>query len=171
MSAEPIIIELIGHIPSKKNNLRPRKGGGIMNDNKDVKLMIDLLAKQLPGKVRDLRLVSPEIHFYFFYERANWDRDNAVTTLLDILVKYGTLKDDNLANCNGLISIHPAQRSEQDSVKIILFPRQEELTSAGRYVDPRRMRKGAPLMPSMLRTTDTGEEEFPDFEMDSIWDD
>ena len=161
MTPDHIVIELRGHVPSKKNNLRPRKGGGIMNDNKEVHALIDRLSMQVPGRVRDLNLESPDIHFHFFYQRANWDRDNACTTLLDIMVKYGVLKDDNVARCNGTITIHPAERAEEDSVKIILFPR-VETTPSPRYVKPPRRKSLAPIPVILNDKTTPDEDDLPD---------
>jgi hypothetical protein len=121
MSIDPFTIELRGHIAAKKNNWRPRKGGGIVLD-KDARTAIDRLAMQIPGHIRDLHLESPDIEFIFSYERANWDRDNAVTTLLDILVQMGTLVDDNIRRCNGRITIHPAIQGWYDGVNIVVTP-------------------------------------------------
>ncbi len=168
MQPEPIVIELRGKTPAKKNNWHPRRGGGVGITDPAIQTMIDRMAMQIPGHVRDLKLVSPEIHFHFFYEKANWDRDNAVTTLLDILVKYGTLQDDNVAQCNGPILIHPAERSDEDSVKIILFPIAQQPASP-RYVRPPKRKSLAPI-PIILNDKSTPmEDDFPDLMEDSAW--
>ena len=119
---EPVEIILLGHVPSKKNRYTPRKGGKGFFKNSDLQTELDRLAMQIPAEARDLRLEHPDVAFFFTYTKANWDRDNAVQCLMDLLVQYKTLEDDNLAHCNGTITIHPAVRGEQDSVRIVLTP-------------------------------------------------
>ena len=119
---EPIELTLIGKVPSKKNRYTPNKDGkGFHKDNR-LQTELDRLAMQVPGECRDLRLISPSIDFYQTYTKANSDRDNCAQCILDILVGMGTLVDDNIAQCNGRITIHPAVRGEQDSVRVVLTP-------------------------------------------------
>ena len=120
---EPVEILLLGKTPSKKNRYTPRKGGKGFFKNKDLQMELDRLAVQIPPEARDLRLKHPAIDFYFTYTVANFDRDNAVVTLMDILTGYAVLDgSDNIAHCNGTITIHPAVRGEQDGVRIVLTP-------------------------------------------------
>jgi hypothetical protein len=120
---EPVEILLLGKVPSKKNRYTPRKGGKGFFKNKNLQMELDRLAIQIPAEARDLRLRHPAIDFYFTYTIANFDRDNAVVTLMDILTGYAVLDgSDNIAHCNGTITIHPAVRGEQDSVRIVLTP-------------------------------------------------
>jgi hypothetical protein len=119
--SEPIEMEFSGHVPSKKNSYTPKRGG--MFKSKDLQDAIDRLAMQVPGEFRDLKLVSPQIEYFFTYTKANWDRDNAAVTLGDILVQMGVLANDNIASCNGPIVIHPAVRGDYDSCRIVITPR------------------------------------------------
>ncbi len=141
----PIEITLRGHVPSKKNAYTPRRDKPGMFKNSKLQTELDRLAMQIPGYVRDLKLESPAIEFHFTYARANSDRDNAVTTCLDLLVSMGVLADDNTKRCNGLITIHPAVHGDYDGARIILTPKVDQPV-ASRYVDPRRRRVAIPAI-------------------------
>lgn len=119
---EPIELILIGKPPSKKNRYTPNKDGKGFHKNKRLQTELDRLAMQIPGQYRDLNLVSPDISFHFTFEKFNSDRDGAVTAILDILVDMSVLRGDNTTSCNGTITIHPAVRGEQDSVRVVLTP-------------------------------------------------
>lgn len=122
--AEPIEIVLAGHPPSKKNGYTPRRDRPGFFKNSKLQTEIDRLAIQVPGEYRDLKLESPDIDYYFTYTKANWDRDNAAVCLGDILVTMGVLASDNLAHCNGRITLHPAVRGPYDETRIVLTPRE-----------------------------------------------
>lgn len=102
-------IELLEKPLAKKNDKIPfkNKAGKVRMryGNQDA---LDRLAMQVPGWARDLKLEHPTIEFRFTVAHRKFDRDNAVTTLLDLLVKMGTLAQDSVAHCNGTIIIHPA---------------------------------------------------------------
>lgn len=157
---------LVGRIPSKKNAYTPRRDKPGMFKNSKLQTELDRLAMQIPGYARDLKLESPTIEFYFTYIKANADRDNSVTTCMDLLVSMGVLADDNTKRCNGLITIHPAVHSSQEGVRIVLTPRAEQVQPvASRYIDPRRRRiaVGASLSPPVLPLDDF--EDLPE----SMW--
>ena len=120
---EPIVVQFRGTVPSKKNSYTPRSRGKGFFKSKSLQEAIDRLALQIPAEVRDLHLDSPDITFHFTFRKFNADRDNKVTCLLDVLVAYGVLADDNTLRCNGRITIEPAVRGEYDSVTITLVPR------------------------------------------------
>lgn len=162
--SEPMVLHLLGHVPAKKNNWRPRKGGGIVLD-RDTREAIDRLAMQIPGRFRDLRLESPEIEFYFTYMRGGWDRDNAATTLLDVLVEYGVLYDDNIKRGNGKITIHPALPADSDGVTIVIIPAAQDSAPVQRYVQPRRRKRGTEpgLIQECVREGYASLEDFEDF--------
>jgi len=119
---EPIELTLIGKVPSKKNRYTPNKDGKGFHKDKRLQLELNRLAMQIPGEYRDLNLISPAIDVYFTYEKFNADRDNGTTCVIDLLVSMNVLKNDNAASCNGTITIHPAVRGEQDSVRVVLTP-------------------------------------------------
>lgn len=140
---DPFEIELRGHIPSKKNSYRPRRGGKGRGFFKDTRLQaeLDRLALQIPGEYRDLKLESPHLEWNFTYARANWDLDNAKTTVLDLLVQYGVLMNDNIKRLNGGETTHPAVKGDYDSVRVVITPQPE----SPRYIDPKRLRMQARL--------------------------
>jgi hypothetical protein len=119
---EPIEITLRGHIPSKKNSYSPRKDKPGFFKNSKLQVQLDRLALQIPGEYRDLKLESPDLHFYFTYEKANWDTDNAMTTLIDLLVQYGVLANDNIRRLNGFKVIHPAVKGDFDGCRVLIYP-------------------------------------------------
>lgn len=144
---DPITVELLGVVPSKKNRYHPASNGkGFFKDSK-LQAELDRLALQIPGSVRDIKLESPQIDFYITYVRADHDRDNCVTTILDLLVEYGVLVNDNIKRCNGAMHIWPAEKGEYDKVTVVLTPaiHNEEVQ---RYVRPQKRRamiKASPL--------------------------
>ncbi len=140
----PLVLELHGHVPGKKNMYTPRKDGKGFFKNSELQTRIDRLAMQIPGWARDLKLVHADLSFHFTYTKANWDRDGAYVCLLDLMVDMGVLAGDRLSNCNGTNTIHPAERGEYDGVKIVIFPKVTEEAPASRYIDPRRRRRSIP---------------------------
>ena len=124
--SDTIVIVFAGRVPSKKNRYTPNKDGKGMHKDRKLQGELDRLALQIPGHLRDLKLESPEVHFYFKYSgRANWDRDNACTALIDVLVQYGVLAGDQIRRFNGLLVIHPAEKSDEDVATVVLIPKGE----------------------------------------------
>jgi Holliday junction resolvase RusA-like endonuclease len=115
-------LTLFGELPSHKNEkvatLRKRKkdtkkgvaGSTYMGirTKSAVKDAMDRAGLQIPGDMRDLKLRHPKIEFYFKVARVNVDRDNIVSTVLDLLVRYGVLENDSISSCNHTITIYPA---------------------------------------------------------------
>lgn len=155
---DPIVLELRGHVPGKKNLYVPNKDGKGFHIDREVKAAIDRLAMQIPGQYRDLKLEHPDIDFNFTYRTANWDKDNAATTLLDLLVEYGVLFNDNIAHCNGRVSTNPAVRGEYDSATIVILPKSQTEVQAPRYAPRRRQKRSIPLME--LQSPATGLDRF-----------
>lgn len=123
----PITLIILGKIPAKKNTkkvIKTRSGKWTATYG-SAQQEIDRIELQIPGEVRDLNLVHPEIEFTFSAPLQNWDRDNAVTTLLDVLVKYSVLKNDSVLQCNGKIVIHPCVRGDWETV-IDILPKEKE---------------------------------------------
>ena len=120
-------VSLFGSLPSKKNMYRPRKDRpGMFKDSK-LRLELDRLALQIPGELRGLELVNPDIEVFFeIPEPAGRqrpdaaDRDGKLTTILDLLVAYKVLKDDSIRYCNGTMIVHPAKIGTQHYTKIVL---------------------------------------------------
>ena len=117
---------------AKKNSLRPvqRKDGrlGIINDRAG-KALLDRLAMQVPPEVRDLGLIDPAIEVTFGVpaeylagkRNRRFDRDNAFTSVVDILIDMGVMADDSVGGgCNGTITIHPAIVDESWRTTVVL---------------------------------------------------
>ena len=86
-----------------------------------AKESMDRIAMQIPGELRDLKLRHPRIEFNFVVGRINVDRDNIVSTVLDLLVLYGVMENDSVASCNNMIVIHPAHlRPDEWETRIVL---------------------------------------------------
>ncbi len=81
---------------------------------------IDALAKQIEPQFRDLGLLHPDIDLFFTVTHGGSDRDGKEATILDLLVKYGVIQNDNISSCNGMVVTHPARRADVDGVLIIL---------------------------------------------------
>ena len=169
MSADPIIITIRGYC-SKKNRKAPNANGRGLHIEPKTQQMIQRMEIQVPGSVRDLKLDNPEVEWFFTYTNARVDKDGIITTVLDILQKYGVILNDNVKRFNGKQTIWPAEPGEEDMVTVVLHPQVAETTSP-RYRDPRRTRKNEPLMPRMLITNDGApEDDLPDFEEEFTWD-
>lgn len=110
------VVEFVGAVPSKKNSLSPRKGGGKLGYfNGKTRALMDSLAAQVPPEIRGLKLEHPEVTYKFFLppnEKAfrPWqtDWDSKIAVLQDLLVKYGIFTDDCFSHHNGRKVIEPA---------------------------------------------------------------
>lgn len=86
-------IHIKGHVPSKKNNWKPRKGGGQYCSKADD--MGPLLLQVRAQWKRD-PLPSATVKAVFVVRDLRGDLDNKYTTLQDLLVKGGVIKNDNI---------------------------------------------------------------------------
>lgn len=116
----PFSFELRGHVPSKKNQWRPRRGGGIVLDRK-ARAEIDPLLLQAAA-IAHLwglhHLEHPRMRVTFYVTNQRSDRDNKLSTLMDILQRAGILKNDNIAHFNGEVTLMPAQISQEEKTVI-----------------------------------------------------
>lgn len=108
---EPVIIQIRGELPSKKNDRQIRRWGnrvGIGNSAEKEALM-GALAWQVRAQWGSRKpLQHPRISFQLQVKHRRKDRDNLVTTILDVLVNTGVLVNDNIAHANGELTILPA---------------------------------------------------------------
>lgn len=122
---EPFELELFGQVRAKKNQLMPvtRKDGShtLINSPKARESM-DSIILQIPGGMRDLNLRHPAIEFFLTFPNARADRDNVITVILDALVSVRVLAQDNVANCNGTMIIHPAIISDHYHTRVVITP-------------------------------------------------
>ncbi len=104
-------LEFPAPIPSKKNKLRPRAGGGQVYD-KETKAAIDALGMhaRIQWGAR-IPVSHPSIGFELEYVDHLQDRDGIYTTLLDALKKGGVIVDDSIKHFNGLVVKYPAVKS------------------------------------------------------------
>jgi Holliday junction resolvase RusA-like endonuclease len=107
-----------GLTKSKKNSYTPTRGG--MFKNSALKAELDRLEQQVPGDLRDLNLIHPDITVRFKSRSARRDRDGLLASVLDVLVRCKVLADDSIGKCNGRIIIEPAEVCDEDSVTITL---------------------------------------------------
>jgi len=121
-----IDILLMGNVPSKKNSYTPRKGGKGFFKGKELVAQLEALMWQIPLYCRDLKLVHPHITMQFTVPNGLSDRDNKVTTVLDLLKSAGVIWNDSIASCNGRMAVLPAivKPDEAESAWIRLRPPQ-----------------------------------------------
>ena len=94
---------LDGRVPSKKNCLRPSRYGGLHQDPV-AKQCIESLVLQASSQWIEEPLVQPTMVVRFFVPDARSDLDNKLVTTIDVLVKAGVLKNDNMNNLSGPIT-------------------------------------------------------------------
>lgn len=127
-------ITLHGHCPAKKNNWKPRAGGGIRTD-KDTANFIQDLIDQAWIEWRNLHagtgpmLEHPEMSVQFFVRFRGCDRDNKLSTILDVLQKAGVIRNDNIAHFNGELRLLPAvvATEEKTVIEIAAAPQQAKV--------------------------------------------
>jgi Holliday junction resolvase RusA-like endonuclease len=97
-------IDIPGHVPAKKNLLRPRSNptrGHSFYYDPETKARLeeinDTVAAYWAGRPP---LVNPTVVYVFWTITGRSDRDNKQTTVQDALVKGGVLKDDCIAEYN-----------------------------------------------------------------------
>lgn len=118
-------IVLKGKVPTKKNELRPRKtnaGKITYYRDEETTSLINALTFQIPQELRDLKLKHPLMSFKFDVPKRSdaADRDGKYTTILDILVKTGVLIDDNIRNCNGVHEIMESEITDEHTTTIYI---------------------------------------------------
>ncbi len=118
----PFAIALLGHMPAKKNNWTPRKGGGIFLD-KASQAEINGLIIQATSIARNWgvhKLEHPRLRITFYVRDRRGDRDNKLSTLLDVLQKAGIIANDNVRRFNGEVTLMPAvvDKNEKTVVEI-----------------------------------------------------
>ena len=131
---EPIEITFWGKVSTKKNNYRPRKGGKGFFKDTTLQGELDALLLQIPPEFRNLKLVHPDIEFRIYLDgtdkrhlagRQSSDKDGHWTTIQDILVSAGVLRDDSIRYCNGNFSSPSAQVTMDgcDRCVVVLTPK------------------------------------------------
>lgn len=118
-----MILTIPGLVPSKKNLLRVTRNGSY--HDKAIATQIETLNdrawiawRQLHGGVGPV-LEHPTMAFTFHVNNQRSDRDNRLTTILDVLQKAMVLRNDNIAHCNGRIVIEPAVLTKAEESTVI----------------------------------------------------
>jgi hypothetical protein len=134
---ETVVLEFFGPVPSVKNEKQatmrkrkratPKGEAGSLYPGITIKptarLALQRLEFQVPGDLRGLRLVHPDIDVEFYVDGPDFDRDNIWSTLCDVLVRYEVLVDDDIRHLNGDIRLHPAVVTDHWRTVIRLKPR------------------------------------------------
>lgn len=118
---EPVDITFLGYC-SKKNRKAPNNNGRGLHIEPRTRLLMDRMELQVPADARDRMLDNPTAEWFVTYTNASVDVDGIITTVLDILQKYGVIVNDNIAHFGNRQVIHPAVRGDQDSVRVVLTP-------------------------------------------------
>lgn len=91
------VLKLVGGVPSKKNEWKRAKGGGIYFDDPNTPAMLTSLQMQAQSAWRKTSAVTakrPQISMLFVIQTKSPDPDNMQTTILDLLKKAGVIDDD-----------------------------------------------------------------------------
>jgi len=133
--SDPIVLEFLGTVPSKKNEYKKRSGRGKgMYKGEELRTKLDALAEQIPPEVRNLKLVHPDVTWRFELPKGSrshraWDTDpdNKATALTDLLVSFGVFREDSFRYHNGRKVIEPAEEIDGvvDKVTVTIVPKEE----------------------------------------------
>lgn len=150
---DPVAISFRG-FASKKNRKAPTANGrGIFIEPK-TRAAIERMELQVPHWARDLKLENPEVEWYIRYTNGHVDVDGIITTVLDILQKYGVIVNDNITHFGNRQTIHPAERADEDEITVILIPSfMPSSQPAPRYSVVRKVRSmhRMPMEPTPIR--------------------
>ncbi len=137
---------ITGTVPSKKNLLKLKAGGGGYYD-KETKATLRDLSEQVARqwsktnengyKVPKQPLIHPAIGVVFYVTSDRSDNDNKYTTLLDSMVSGGVLKDDSIALCNGPVLICSSVKTPSTAGAKIFLEESGDLEKLYRYVKSR----------------------------------
>ena len=118
---------LNGPVPGKKNGWHPRPGGGVRLD-KSMQSQIDSLITQATYtwrlKLNRGPLEHPDMRVTFHVRNQRSDRDNKLSTILDVLQKAGVLRNDSIRRFNGVLTLLPAivDKDERTVIEIVEAP-------------------------------------------------
>jgi Holliday junction resolvase RusA-like endonuclease len=89
------LLEFAGHVPSKKNAKHAWRGRVVMDPK--IRAAVTALSWQAREQWQAKRPIEfcSTIRFHFRVANRRGDLDGKVTTILDVLVEAGVLKDDN----------------------------------------------------------------------------
>lgn len=111
-------LHLVGPIPCKKSKYR-RGRAGLFLDAGVVK-QIDALVIQARTQWRRDPIKHPDMRITFRARHRRADRDGMLATLMDVLQKAGVIRNDNVAHCNGRITLEPTVIGNDEGVTVSL---------------------------------------------------
>ena len=124
-------LTLKGHIPAKKNLMNPgvnRRTGKLMFfADEEVKAQIEALVLQAKQQWQRIPAIDPDVDVELFVTHQGADRDNKLTTILDVLRDAGVIANDNIKQFNGTVVILPALVGKVEGVVIDVSEKQQIL--------------------------------------------
>jgi Holliday junction resolvase RusA-like endonuclease len=106
-TTETVTLTLLGPVPSKKNRWKH----GMVHTYLPAEVTAQILGLTLQAKSQWRHrepAIHPDISIQFYVLSRRQDRDNMATAIYDILRDAGVVVDDNIAKCNGKLTIMPA---------------------------------------------------------------
>lgn len=129
MSTKLIKFKVTGRIPSKKNMMQIRKRGQYSSIGANKKFyvwqdsaMLKLLAQNVPKGNFVCSMVELRI---YFPDNRKADLSNKTESIMDMMVEYGVLKDDNW-KCTGPVLMFPYYDNVNPRCEIVLWIIDEE---------------------------------------------
>jgi Holliday junction resolvase RusA-like endonuclease len=113
-------LKINGHVPSKKNLWKRRRGGGMYLATKDAAAIEGLLWQVKSQWQNTGPLWKPRISATFFVVDGRSDLDNKWTAVQDVLVAAGVIANDSIACLPGPISLQAATTEGIERVEIEL---------------------------------------------------
>jgi Holliday junction resolvase RusA-like endonuclease len=112
----PYTLHIEGHVPSKKNKWKPGRGRVFLP--REAQREIDSLILQVRMQWQREALEQAEIRMHFRVRDGRGDLDNKQTTILDVLVKAGVVKNDSIAHLRRLTATAEIYPAVQETVLI-----------------------------------------------------
>ena len=97
------VLTLLGPVPAKKNRWHRGKNGAVYFDRDGIEQEIDSLLLQARSQWKRPPAKHPAIIVTFHVRDARGDLDNKYSTLQDVLVDAGVLRNDNVKHLPGPI--------------------------------------------------------------------
>lgn len=118
MADEFYKLRLVGHVPSKKNLYRRKRGGGMYKTRETNALLVPLLL-QIKAAWKRPPLKRASIHTIFYVQDGRSDLDNKFQAIQDLLVSGGVLENDSIARVRH-ISARAVVVTDEEAVDVIL---------------------------------------------------
>jgi Holliday junction resolvase RusA-like endonuclease len=110
------VLRLHGHCPTKKNNYRRSKHGG-MYKPKEINALLGPLQLQIQAAWKLPPLNTAKLDMTFYVRDGRSDLDGKQTSIIDLLVNAGVIVNDSIAHIQH-IAAHAAITGGEESVEI-----------------------------------------------------